>query len=300
MARNPLYFIKYPNNNIHVPPFVFELWMGYGSRVLSVGPVVQYIYDLLVNRPDKTLLVCHQSDGQYDIPAELVNIANRDDATIIATAVAGLEPRKNFFYCPASDDFFTQPVYDIFSSYHIPWEKKQNLLFWRGGVSGGDWRVNMVRCCLNIPRTDVKFVDTYSRPGCNPQETPELFTEKIDVKEQMKYKALLYIDGNSSASNATWIFASGSVPVMIMRHEFWFSKHLIPWVHYVPVKWDRTDLVERLQWIWDNDDAARKIAENALELSRTILTPDAQKEYIRNEVDRLVKERNVKQNTSPL
>ena len=33
---------------------------------------------------------------------------------------------------------------------------------------------------------------------------------------------------------------------------------LQPWVHYIPVKADLSDLVERIHWARDNDDKAKK------------------------------------------
>lgn len=283
----PIYFIRFPDGRLFIPG-IFGFWTGFGSCVMSNGPIMSFIVDYLSSKKEKTMFVCQIADGHYTIPDDIQQMAKAEDAAIIAAVVAGVKQQEHFFYCPASDDFFMHEVYNVFKEHHIPWEQKKDILFWRGGVSGQMWRVDTVRACLTIPNTDVKFVDCYSRPECNPEKTPELFADKVEVLEHLKYKALLYLDGNSSASNATWIFASGCVPVFISIHEFWFRDHLVPWVHYVPVEWDLADLQEKLQWIWDNDDKACKIAENALELSRTVLSCDNQHKHITKEIDRLI------------
>lgn len=282
-----MFLVKYPNGQVSVPG-MFEFWTGFGSCVITHGPIMRFIIDYLATKKQKTLFVCQKADGHYTIPPELHEIAEREGATLIAAVVAGRAQLSHFFYCPASDDFFVHQVYQVLEPHHVPWEQKENTLFWRGGVSGGTWRVDMVKACLKIAQTNVKLVDCYSRPDCNPEVTPELFAEKVDVTDHLRYKALLYIDGNSSASNATWIFASGSVPVFVSVHEFWFRDRLVPWVHYVPVEWDLSNLESTLQWIWDHDNEARQIAQNALELSRTVLSCEHQREYIRHEIDRLL------------
>ncbi len=286
----PLYFIKFPNKKIHIPG-LFEFWMGFGSTVLSNGPIMSFIVDYLSKKEEKTLFICQKADGHYDIPIEIEAIANYEEAPVIAAVVAGVKQVPRFFYCPASDDFFMHEIYEVFGHHRVPWTHRKDVMFWRGGVSGREWRVNIVKECLAIPQTDVKFVDCYSRPGeCSPTDTPEMFADKVDVTEHLNYKALLYIDGNSSASNVTWIFASGAVPIFVNKHEFWFRDKLVPWVHYVPVEWDLSDLREKIQWVWDNDDKARHIAENALEFSRTVLSCDNQREYIKDEIDRIIAE----------
>lgn len=34
----------------------------------------------------------------------------------------------------------------------------------------------------------------------------------------------------------------------------WYYDILKPWVHYVPVKRDLSDLVEKIEWLKENDD----------------------------------------------
>ena len=40
----------------------------------------------------------------------------------------------------------------------------------------------------------------------------------------------------------------------------------MPYVHYVPVKNNQSDLIEKIKWLQENDDKARQIAENGQEL----------------------------------
>lgn len=44
---------------------------------------------------------------------------------------------------------------------------------------------------------------------------------------------------------------------------FLYRELLIPWVHYVPLNDDATDVEEKMQWIIDHDIQAQAIAETA-------------------------------------
>ena len=62
---------------------------------------------------------------------------------------------------------------------------------------------------------------------------------------------------------------------------------LIPWVHYVPIKTDLSDLCEKIRWVKDNDDKARVIAENAHEFVRDQLSLDNVNLYVATLIHRM-------------
>jgi hypothetical protein len=46
---------------------------------------------------------------------------------------------------------------------------------------------------------------------------------------------------------------------------------LVPWVHYIPVKEDLSDMEELIQFARENDDIARTIAQNGYDFVRKYL-----------------------------
>lgn len=53
---------------------------------------------------------------------------------------------------------------------------------------------------------------------------------------------------------------------MILADTVWYEWYydlLQPWVHYVPVKRDFSDLAKKVEWLRANDDKARWINEQA-------------------------------------
>jgi hypothetical protein len=72
----------------------------------------------------------------------------------------------------------------------------------------------------------------------------------IPRKDMIQYRYILDIDGNASTWDATaWKLNSGSV---IMKSDSvwsqWFYNDYQPWVHYVPVNEDFSDIQEKFNW----------------------------------------------------
>lgn len=275
------FFIKYTNNYVNHPTG-YTMWNGWGSVAHHSGPMFRYILLKAASSPEKTIVVSSCSDDIFPIPDEITEAAKAEDAVVIAPVLCSYGPtlRREYLYIPASDIFFAQSMYDIFAPSRVPWEERKPYAVWRGGLSGEMLRIRAVQFCLNVPHTDVKLVDNWPRPEYNPEKTPELFAERIEANEQCQYKAIFWIDGNCISSNVLWVFASGAVPIIINETCYWFKHMIKPWVHYVPVSPDFSDLEANVRWIFENDAEARKIAENALEFSRTQLSPEGQRAYL--------------------
>ena len=57
---------------------------------------------------------------------------------------------------------------------------------------------------------------------------------------------------------------SGAV-ILIQNHnyEYHFSSRIQPWVHYVPLKYNAADLIEKVEWLENHGKLAYRIARNA-------------------------------------
>jgi hypothetical protein len=54
-------------------------------------------------------------------------------------------------------------------------------------------------------------------------------------------------------------------------YNLWFSYLLKPYVHYVPIKSDLSDLLKKINWCKKHNEKAKKIAANARELALKIV-----------------------------
>ncbi|CAE8603905.1 unnamed protein product, partial [Polarella glacialis] len=124
-----------------------------------------------------------------------------------------------------------------------------------------------------FPYIDAKFVDAEDR-GVLPMDADlkeflineGLFADKKSLHAQAWYKYQIGIDGNSASDRIYSQLFMGSVVLIPEGPWKLTSLHsmLKPWVHFVPVRHDLSDLVERLDWLRENDDQARQIARNAV------------------------------------
>ena len=98
--------------------------------------------------------------------------------------------------------------------------------------------------------------------------------------EQLKYKYILSIEGNDVATGLKWQLASNSVVFMAKPTtvSFLMEDLLLPYVHYVPVKDDYSNLVEMVQWAWKNDEKCKWISEQATMYMERLWISDQAKE----------------------
>lgn len=195
----------------------------------------------------------------------------------------GLSQRTVLHY-PLDDEIFRNGI-----QFDSPeWDTRRPLAVWRGGTSGVERptaRQRVVATLLECPYADAKFV----RGGWpqNDAEIPEAhYGERLTIGEQCQYKYMLSIDGNGAASSVQWVFATGCVPLIVSHPEthFWLKEVLTPGRDYIPIAYDLSDLHTTLHWLVTHDDEARQIAQNALHVARTILTPAYQADYLRRKM----------------
>jgi hypothetical protein len=94
----------------------------------------------------------------------------------------------------------------------------------------------------------------------------------IESKEMAEYKYILDMDGNGCTWDATaWKLNSGSI---IMKVESawrqWFYDDYRPWVHYVPIADDFSDLQEKYYWCESHPEECEKIISNAKDLFQEV------------------------------
>ena len=103
----------------------------------------------------------------------------------------------------------------------------------------------------------------------------------LSRNDQQQYKYIIYIDGHVAAERLIFELNSNSI---ILKVESlynwiqWFHPMMKPFIHYIPVKKDLSDLADKILWCKLNDKKCYKITQNAKELFLKINN----KEYILN------------------
>lgn len=84
----------------------------------------------------------------------------------------------------------------------------------------------------------------------------------MNLAEQFRSKYLVIVDGNGWPDRVAGFMLSGSLIFLATLHEDWVINQLIDGVHYIQIKPDLSDLIEKLEWAAENDAKAKEIAEN--------------------------------------
>jgi len=198
------------------------------------------------------------------------------------------------------------------TAHDVPWSEKKDGASFRGTLTGerNDFetsdkaraKMTDMERCMNLPRcrlayqttnstiVDAKLSDTY-RKVPNVLNGRILVGASMGYKESQSYKGIIMIEGNDISTGLKWALYSNSV-VLIPKptKSSWMMEELLePWVHYIPLKDDLSDVEEMTQWMLDNDEEAQRIAyQGSLWIKDLLFHPVAerQEEEIQDEMMR--------------
>ena len=157
----------------------------------------------------------------------------------------------------------------------------------------------LVDAKLTTPINEVRMIPRYltvNRTTTNDDRSTanqiDLFTEPISMNEILQYKAIIMLEGNDVSSGLKWALFSNSVVLMPepTMTSWAMEELLIPWVHYIPITVSKdfdnnvhvTDAEEKVQWIMENDEKARNIANaGKLWIADLVLHPNVRNEETR-------------------
>ncbi|MBS0648190.1 MAG: hypothetical protein JSS10_03075 [Verrucomicrobia bacterium] len=167
-----------------------------------------------------------------------------------------------------------------------PWETKKNILFFRGadsGVNPDDWknspRPRFVALSLQYPNLiDAKFaLDLHHKHMFEIAKREGFIGDYVSMEEHPKYKYLMDIDGNCAATpRFPLLLYSNSVILKNMTNSMlWFYPAIKPYIHFIPVAEDLSDVLVQLNWAKNHDVECRIISENASQVASEVLSQEA-------------------------
>jgi hypothetical protein len=128
----------------------------------------------------------------------------------------------------------------------IPYTQKINNIVWRGATTGyKHLRKLVVDKYHNHPHFNIGF-----NYVCSGSTLSFPLKNTISIGEQLTYKFILSIEGNDVATGLKWQLYSNSVVIMAKPTcvSWLMEDKLIPYVHYLPVKDDYSDLDIIYNW----------------------------------------------------
>lgn len=151
-------------------------------------------------------------------------------------------------------------------------ERRRDALMWIGNPDTHPTRAALVdryRGSQDIVITPVEW-GPYG-PGGSPGPRPFM-----SMRDLCEFKYLLDVQGNGWSARLKHLLCLGSVVFVMDRrwHEYWFNE-LVPWVHYVPVREDGSDLETALARVRDDPALAKRIARDGREKALRLFSRDA-------------------------
>ena len=143
----------------------------------------------------------------------------------------------------------------------IPFREKADKFIFRGHIIGKPNRIKFMEMFFNHPMCDSGIINH------SPQFPKEWTKRSISLWVHLDYKFVMALEGNDVASNLKWIMSSNSVAVMPKpTYETWFMEgRLIPDYHYIEIKDDFSDLIEKINYYIEHPKMAESIINNAHE-----------------------------------
>ena len=143
---------------------------------------------------------------------------------------------------------------------------------WRGSLTGTNnkkledsTRWQLCRLAVEHPEIlDARLVHIPSwRTDANVSEVGGI-APPMEMDNFQRYVAVVDVDGNAWSSRFAALLCMDSVVLKVqptMVDYFHFQLH--PWVHYIPVNANLSDLIPNIQWVLKNPNQTREIVQNA-------------------------------------
>jgi hypothetical protein len=171
--------------------------------------------------------------------------------------------------------YFCLNLFNQYRSYHlgIPFLSKKSQIVYASRPRGSHFNFTKRRDIF-MPQRDYFYSDAVPKTHIHvPGE--------IACQDMIQYKYLLDIDGWSSTWEATaWKLNSGSVILKTASGwNQWFSDKYLPWVHYVPVEDDFSNLQEQFAWCEAHQEECEAIIRRCKKLFQDVYRFSAVSDY---------------------
>ena len=258
---------------------------------ISKGGIHRFVFDAKSYQYDKTRDDILGFYWEFPLYANFSRSAYREHGEIVINqmdvgftpGLAWCDNRPNYFLVP--DCIFVpsrgyQWAREVFKRNYIPWDQRKDIAFWRGGTTGvpnvpGDWRsLERIALCEiarkheHLGLFDVglsSIVQLLDAAAVKAVENSGLMRNFVSWEQWGNFKYHIDIDGNSSPwSNLFQRLLTGS-PVLKVESsrclQQWFYDKLEPWVNYIPIAPNMSDLLDKVQWLRANQSYARNVGE---------------------------------------
>lgn len=238
------------------------------------------------------------------------SLAEGETRELIANFSDGCETEGDYrrlsFSCSRPDTllipdylFFNSQGYAELRGAGKPWREREDKLFWRGSASGrplpplldpvrGPWSwhqrlelCHRARQSRFAARIDVALTDHLAildEEAGKRIEAAGFMGASLPKRTFLDYRYLVDVDGFSNSWGLLEKLLMGATVLKIgsaFGYRQWYYDRLEPWLHYVPVAADLSDLDEVLARLFANPEEAERIAAQGRAFAES-LDPEAE------------------------
>ncbi len=281
-------------DEVDVPGYLNDFYGRFMSSVSQKYPLPDGFY--IISPTDQVVLRKDGKEPVVDVVGGLIPLKSHNFAHYYPIMNSSTHVDYADIPLPTYDDWmFVRGKTLQIDQVELDWNKKKPMAVFRGSSSGCGFneKTNMrikaaalskaypdlLDAGMNVWTVQAKMHRT-GRLGYIDRKKYKETVPSIPFAKQSEFKYLLHIDGNVAAYRLGVSLLLGScILYQETGSRVWFQHLMKPYVHYIPIKEDLSDLIETIKWCREHDEECRKIAGAALELGQRILTKDSLIDY---------------------
>ncbi|WP_430253842.1 glycosyl transferase family 90 [Neorhizobium sp. DAR64872/K0K18] len=234
----------------------------YAEEVLTLLPLSRI--------PEKGLSFVFQGE---DAPRDILSVSWQRKMTYQNVTLL-----PDFYYTEA------RGYEDVLREGVTSWADRKPVALWRGSTTGavpaGGWLTQQnvhtlprYRLCeigsRNRPAMDFGFTNVVQAANLDEEQAirgilvgKDLCRGWATPEDYMSHKFFVQIDGNGNSWELLKKLRLGCCMLLVDSDwQLWPNQFLQPWVHYVPVANDLSDIEQKVAWCVENDTKAKTIAK---------------------------------------
>lgn len=156
--------------------------------------------------------------------------------------------------------------YELSSERLLNFASRRDCLVWRGATTGlGATNRGRFAFVEKFFHESNMFDVGFSEIVQGRNEYSPYLKWRLSIPEMCSYKYIISLEGNDKDSGLAWKLASGSVVIMPKpKSQSWIGEvFLLPWVHYIEMNDDFSDLHAIAEWCVGHQSECEEIAYNA-------------------------------------
>lgn len=155
------------------------------------------------------------------------------------------------------------------------WENKKEIGYFRGRDSNPS-RLTLCELSVNEPDVvDARLTwNLHNKKGQDPKRYGAQ-VKHVTYDEMAKHKYQILVDGTVAPYRTANLLQLDTV-IFKQKSKYyeWWYIYMEPWVHFIPLEDDLSDLKEKINWARDNDEKVQEIVANGNALVAQWINPE--------------------------